>query len=120
MDRPAHPPRDLAVAAAIDRVLAAEREGEAAIADAARQAAECVEQARAFRRHLLDRSQARITALHARAVSVLEDEAARTHRRILRIRRQQAASSPPDCIDSAIAALALQLTGTDSQGSDDD
>ena len=65
MDKPSKPQRDLAIVAAIDRVLAAEHEAELAIAAAQRRAEERVERARALRRALLERTQGRVTRLHA-------------------------------------------------------
>lgn len=119
MDKSVHSPRDLAVAAAIDRVLNAERASEAAIAEAGTRAAERIEGARAFRRALLDRTQARITSLHANAAAALEDGEQQTHQRILQIRRQQSTIARPDCIDRAIADLAVRLTGGESKAIDD-
>ena len=61
---------------AMDRVLQAERDALAAIADCERHSAGELEQARQQRRTILERTQARIVALHTRAVQALERRAA--------------------------------------------
>ena len=58
---------DAAIARAIDRVLAAERDAADAIAAAQREADAVIEAARAERRRLLERARARAARLHAAA-----------------------------------------------------
>lgn len=63
---------DAAIARAIDRVLAAERDAAAAIAAAQRDAEGVIEAARAERRRLLERARVRAARLHAAAQRRLE------------------------------------------------
>ncbi len=63
---------DAAVARAINRVLAAERDAADAIAAAQREADGVIEAARAERRRLLEQARARAARLHAAAQSRLE------------------------------------------------
>ena len=58
---------DAAIARAIERVLAAERDAADAIAAAQREAEALIEAARGERRRLLERSRARAARLHAAA-----------------------------------------------------
>ncbi|HSN72555.1 MAG TPA: hypothetical protein VLT59_13655 [Steroidobacteraceae bacterium] len=118
MQKPPKSPRDATVAAAIDRVLAAERACEQAIAHAEQEAADRLEQAREFRRDLLDRTQARITRLHARVADELEDTDEEARRQIAEMNRQASADLREDCIDAAIASLARSLTGNAASSRD--
>jgi len=113
MDKPSKPQRDLAIVAAIDRVLAAEHEAELAIAAAQRRAEERVERARALRRALLERTQGRVTRLHAGVAAKLEEADEEASQRIAEIGREERSSLRPDCIDQAIATLANRLSGAD-------
>jgi hypothetical protein len=67
---------EVAIVAAMDRVLQAERDALAAVAESERLSAAELEQARQERRTILERTQARIVALHARAAQALERRAA--------------------------------------------
>lgn len=77
---------DAGIAHAIDRVLQAERAAQSAIADCEKQGQESLEGARQQRRAILERSQQRIVALHARAARALEQ-------RLAKVSEQQARSS---------------------------
>jgi len=65
---------EAAIARAIDRVLAAERDAAGAIAAAQRDAEAEIEAARAERRRLLERARQRATRLHAAAQQRLQRE----------------------------------------------
>jgi cytochrome c553 len=69
MDRPTP---DSAVADAMNRVLAAEREAADAIASGQRAAEAMIEAARARRRQVLDTARRRSSALHVRAQTYLQ------------------------------------------------
>jgi vacuolar-type H+-ATPase subunit H len=71
---------DAAVAEAINRVLATEREAAGAIDSARRDAEARIEAARAERRRLLERARQRASRLHAAAQSQLERALARLER----------------------------------------
>lgn len=66
------PTPDSAVADAMNRVLAAEREAADAIASGQRDAEATIEAARARRRQILDTARRRSSALHVRAQSQLQ------------------------------------------------
>jgi cell division septum initiation protein DivIVA len=68
---------EAAVARAINRVLAAEREAAGAIESAQREADALIEAARAERRRLIERARVRTGRLHAAAQSRLERSLAR-------------------------------------------
>ncbi|HSQ70213.1 MAG TPA: hypothetical protein VLM41_09010 [Steroidobacteraceae bacterium] len=63
---------DTDTVAAINRVLAAEREMSEAVAAADREAQQILEAARAKRRRILERARQRATRMHARAAVELE------------------------------------------------
>ena len=69
-------PSEVAATAAMDRVLQAERDALAAVAECERVSAAELERAREERRTLLERTQARIVRLHGRAAAALERRAA--------------------------------------------
>jgi len=71
---------DAAVAEAINRVLATEREAAGAIDSARRDAEALIEAARAERRRLLERARQRASRLHAAAQAQLERALARLER----------------------------------------
>jgi cell division septum initiation protein DivIVA len=71
---------DAAVAEAINRVLATEREAAGAIDSARRDAEALIEAARAERRRLLERARQRASRLHAAAQSQLERALTRLER----------------------------------------
>lgn len=111
MDRTAKTTRDAAVAAAIDRVLEAERDCETAILAAEESAAERLEQARAFRRDLLARTQGRITRLHARVAASLDDCEETVREQIAQIRQRESDRVHEGSIAESIKTLAARLTG---------
>jgi len=81
---PSSGPAEVAATAAMDRVLQAERDALAVVAECERLSAAELEQARQRRRTILERTQARIVALHARAAQALERRAAEILERHLR------------------------------------
>lgn len=98
-------------AQAFDRVLEAERAGQAAIADCERQMAQYLEHVRQRRRAILERAQTRIVTLHARAAKALELKSAA----ILEQRKTSAADaverlSDPGRRAQALERLAARLT----------
>ncbi len=102
---------DDATARAMNQVLEAERDAQAAVAQCERACAELLEQARHQRRSILDRAQMRIVALHARAAKRLEREAAE----LIEQRRKAAAAlagqlSDPGRRGAALDRLAARLT----------
>jgi len=70
---------DARVGRAINRVLETERVAQSEIAASATQAEESLERARQQRRSILERTQARIIALHARAARAFERQASLIH-----------------------------------------
>jgi regulator of protease activity HflC (stomatin/prohibitin superfamily) len=102
---------DAAVARAIDRVLAAERDAADAIAAAQRESEGVIEAARAERRRLLERARLRTTRLHTAAK-------ARLDRSLDRL--EHGATAPGmdlatlrQLTQQAVARLAQRLTATD-------
>jgi hypothetical protein len=105
-----HQAPDAAVARAINRVLAAERDAAEVIATAQRDAEAAIEAARAERRRLLERARARAARLHAAAQ-------ARTERELLAL--DAGASAARQNLESldrftheAVTRLARRLTAT--------
>jgi hypothetical protein len=104
---------DAAVAAAMNRVLAAESEAAAAIASAQRDAETLIEAARARRRQILDTARRRASRLHARARSRLQAA--------LQELEARAAAPGPDTTElrplarQALANLARRLTSVDHE-----
>lgn len=99
---------DAAIARAINRVLAAERDAADAIAAAQRDAEAVIEAARTERRRLLERARLRATRLHAaaqqrlqRELDALEDEAAAPRLDL---------ETLSDLTQQAVARLARRLT----------
>jgi hypothetical protein len=102
---------DAAVARAIDRVLAAERDAADAIAAAQRESEGVIDAARAERRRLLERARLRTTRLHTAAKARLE-------RSIDRL--EHGATAPGvdlgtlrQLTQQAVARLARRLTASD-------
>jgi cell division septum initiation protein DivIVA len=102
---------DAAVARAIDRVLAAERDAADAIAAAQRESEGVIDAARAERRRLLERARLRTTRLHTAAK-------ARLDRSLDRL--EHGATAPGmdlatlrQLTQQAVARLARRLTATD-------
>jgi len=98
---------------AMDRVLQAERDAIEALAECEREAAVRVEQARQLRRAILERAQARVIALHARAAEALE----RRSSAILAEQQRSAAAASAALTDpgrarAALERLAARLTTT--------
>jgi cell division septum initiation protein DivIVA len=105
-----HQAPDAAVARAINRVLAAERDAAGVIAAAQRDAEAAIEAARAERRRLLERARARAARLHAAAQ-------ARTERELRELDLGASTSRLDlDTLDrlthQAVAHLARRLTAT--------
>jgi hypothetical protein len=110
--------RDSAAAQAIDRVLEAEREAQAAVAACERAGSEVLEAARHRARSILERAQARTVALHGRAAKKLELCAAG----LMEERMKTAAEavkqlSDPGRLGVALERVAAQLT-TETAASD--
>jgi hypothetical protein len=106
---------------AMDRVLQAEREELAAIAECERQSAAALEQARAQRRALLERTQTRIVKLRARVAQALERRSAEIleeHRRASTAEVEQFAD--PARRDAALNRLAARLTTAEDTRSADE
>ncbi len=102
---------ELAAAAAMDRVLQAERDALAAVTECERLSAAELEAARQERRTLLERTQARIVALHARAAQALERRAAEILERHLRSASAEAEQlADPELRQAALEQLATRLT----------
>jgi F0F1-type ATP synthase membrane subunit b/b' len=104
---------DAAIARAIERVLAAERDAADAIAAAQREAEAVIEAARAERRRLLERARVRSARLHAAAQQ-------RLARSLDRLEHGAGASALDlDTLDSltrrAVARLAQRLTAADHE-----
>ena len=102
---------DAAVARAIDRVLAAERDAADAIAAAQRESEGVIDAARAERRRLLERARLRTTRLHTAAKARLERSLDRL---------EHGATAPGmdlatlrQLTQQAVARLARRLTATD-------
>jgi hypothetical protein len=104
-------PYDAQVAAAMNRVLAAEQAARAEIADCGQQMQAALEHARQQRRTILERSRARITALHVRAAHALGERTA------LALEQRAESLGPPvaqgdvsEHLQAALQALAEHLT----------
>ena len=102
---------DAAIARAIDRVLAAERDAADAIVAAQREAEAVIEAARAERRRLLERARLRTVRLHTAAKARLERSLDRL---------EHGATAPGmdlatlrQLTQQAVARLARRLTATD-------
>ena len=113
-DGDAQLPADVLVAQAIDRVLASEHAAQQALLECRQECEQRLERAREQRRRILERAQARITALHARAGTTLEAQAAR----IAQESRARAADSVRQLADPArrravLERLACELTSAD-------
>jgi hypothetical protein len=111
----------LAITRAMDRVLQAERDELAAIAECEQQSAAALEQARAQRRALLERTQARIVALRARVARALERRTAdilEKHRRATTA--EVAQFSDPARRQAALERLAARLTTPDDDRAADE
>jgi len=108
-------PVDLTVAQAMDRVLQAERDAQAAVAECERTCAEILEQARHQGRAILERAQARIIALHTRAAKRLELRAAELTEQRMKCAAVAAGQlSDPGRRAAALERLAARLTTTDA------
>ena len=104
---------DAAVARAIDRVLAAEREAAGAIEAAGREAEALIEAARAERRRLLERARQRSSRLHAAAQAQLG-------RALARLEGGSASSGTDvatltELTRQAVARLARRLTAAEHE-----
>jgi len=113
MSGDASSPSEGAATAAMDRVLQAERDALAAVAECERLAAAEIEQARQRRRTGLERTQARIVALHARAAAKLAEGAAEILARHLRSATAEAEQlADPERRQAALERLAAGLTSS--------
>jgi hypothetical protein len=110
-------PQDVAevsATAAMDRVLRAEREAIAALSECERQRAADMEHARQQRRAILERTQARIVALHSRAAQALERRAADILEKHLRSSTAEVEQlAAPGRRRAALERLAARLTTAD-------
>lgn len=112
MQRDSDADYDARVARAINRVLETERVAHCAIAACATQAEESLEHARQQRRSILERAQARIVALHARAERAFERQASLIHPQPGHTEPGAAAEQADHArLLAAIARLADGLTG---------
>jgi hypothetical protein len=97
----------------MSRVLAAEREAEAKIAECERRCQEDIEQARAARRALLARVQQHIVALHERAAKTREERSAAILAQPRRQTDGAAAAPPRERMQAALERLVTQLISGD-------
>jgi hypothetical protein len=99
--------------ASMERVLRAEREGEARVADCRREAERGLEAAREAARHIARRTDERIARLHARCSARIEAEIAAL--RAKAAAAEQAAAHPidPAALRHACARLSTWLIGLD-------
>lgn len=109
-------PSEVAATAAMDRVLQAERDALAAMAECERLSATELEQARERRRTLLERTQARIVALHARAAQALERRGAEILERHLRSATAEVEElADPQRRQAALERLAARLATAEDE-----
>ena len=109
-------PYDAQVAAAMDRVLAAEQAARAAIADCDQQMQAALEHARQQRRAILERSRTRITALHVRAAHALGERTAQAlGERADSMSPAIAQADLSEHLQAALHALAEHLTQTSDE-----
>jgi ATPase subunit of ABC transporter with duplicated ATPase domains len=109
-------PSEVAATAAMDRVLQAERHALAALAECERLSAAELEQARQRRRTILEHTQARIVALHARAAQALERRAAEILERHLRSATAEVEQlADPERRRAALERLAARLTTAEGE-----
>lgn len=102
---------EVAAATAMDRVLQAEQDALAAVAECERLSAAELEAARQERRTILERAQVRIVALHARAAENLERRAAEILERHLRSATAEAEQlADPELRHAALERLVARLT----------
>lgn len=104
-------PYDAQVAAAMNRVLAAEQAARSAIAACEQQMQAALENARQQRRTILERARARITALHLRAAHALGERTAHVLERDAGF--SSAVVAPSDVgehVQAALEGLAEALT----------
>jgi len=110
---------EAATIGAMDRVLAAERDAIASVTESERQSASDLEQARRQRRAILERTQARIVALHARAVQALERRGAEILEKHLRSATAEVEQlADPRRRRAALERLAAHLTTAEGLPSD--
>jgi len=107
------PRHDALVSDAMDRVLAAERAAQDAIAECERDYGQALESARQQGRAILERAEARIVALHARAAQALTRRAAEAaeQRRVSGTLTVEQLSDPARRA-AALVRLAARLTST--------
>ncbi len=104
-------PYDAQVAAAMNRVLAAEQAARAAITGCEQQMQAALEHARQQRRTILERSRARITALHLRAAHALGERTAQAlEQRVEPLSPAVARGDVSEHLQAALQALAEHLT----------
>ncbi len=104
-------PYDAQVAAAMNRVLAAEQAARSAIADCDQQMQLALEHARQQRRTILERARARITALHQRSAQALGKRTAHVlEQRTEALNPAAAAAEIGEHLQAALQSLADRLT----------
>lgn len=103
--------------ASMERVLRAEREGEAQVAGCRREAEQGLEKAREAARHIARRTDKRIARLHARCTARIEAEIGAL--RAKAAAAEQAATHPidPAALHQACARLSTWLIGLDDDES---
>jgi vacuolar-type H+-ATPase subunit H len=102
---------DPAAAQAIDRVLEAEREAQAAVAACERDGSKVLEAARQQARGIFERAQARTVALHGRAAKKVERCAAQFMEERMKVAAQAVKQlSDPGRLGVALERVATQLT----------
>jgi vacuolar-type H+-ATPase subunit H len=112
-------PPDAGAAQAIDRVLQAERDAQAAVAACERSGTELVGAARERAQRILERATARSVQLHARATKHLEVCASAVHQERMKLAAETAQRlADADRRNAAIDRLTLRLT-TDDAGKND-
>jgi len=102
---------DPAAAQAIDRVLEAEREAQAAVAACEREGSKVLDAARQQARGIFERAQARTVALHGRAAKQLELSAAQFMEERMKTAAEAVKQlSDPGRLGVALERVATQLT----------
>jgi hypothetical protein len=102
---------DPLAAQAIERVLQAERDAQAAVAECERAAAVVLEAARQRARSIIERAQARTVALHGRAAKQVERcAAAFMEQRMKSAAEEVKQLSEPGLLHLALERVAVQLT----------
>lgn len=103
--------------ASMERVLQAEREADAQVADCRREAEQGLEAAREAARHIARRTDERIARLHARNAARIEAEIAALRAKAAAAEQAAAHSIDPAVLRHACARLSTWLIGLDDDES---